>query len=265
MGVVRNKVRPIVGASTNHLRKPLIAGFHLHQVGVEIDNNVDQRTWYDFGKLLQQIDYAREWVIADWLAFGEHEYGDKIYQSAARLLGKSPRTWEDYAYIARNVKISERSEILPALVHRPVARLSDNPILQRKLLLIAEAHGLSKAIFEAVIQLYLDDKPYDHLLEPKIQPVERARLRAEKERVRVLKRAQQEGGEAWLEYAREQAKKWRQLVGLLQSSESAVTKLGARQRRARSVDTLGGPGEKAGTTGVHANLAKEPVTAARLR
>ena len=142
----------------------------------------------------------------------------KVYQSAARLLGKSPRTWEDYAYIARNVKISERSEILPLLVHKPVARFSDRPALQRKLIAIAEEHGLSKGLFEAVIELHLQRKDYDHLLAAKISPVERARLRAAKERDRVLKRAQQGDGKAWLEYAREQAEGWQRVLKELEGA-----------------------------------------------
>src|SRR5690606_20436105 len=63
------------------------------------------------------------WVVADWLAFGDHKYGDGVYATASRLFGKSARTWEDYAYIARNVRFSERSEVLPVLVHKPVAAM----------------------------------------------------------------------------------------------------------------------------------------------
>src|SRR5690606_21092370 len=99
---------------------PLIEGFKLHAVGLEIEHWVDQRTWYEFGKWLHQIDYAWEWMVADWLAFGDHKYGDQVYRLASRLFGKSERTWEDYAYIARNVRFSERSEILPTLLHKPV-------------------------------------------------------------------------------------------------------------------------------------------------
>lgn len=219
MSAVRNRVRPATSGASSRARKPLIEGFRIHRVGVAIDGHIDQRTWYEFGKLLQQVDYARDWVIADWLAFGEHEYGDKIYATAARLLGKSARTWEDYAYIARNVGISERSEILPALLHRPVARFSDDPERQRKLIAIAEQYGLSKLDFEAVIELYLRGEPYGHLLtHGGVAPVERARLRADRERRRVLKRARKHGGEAWLDYAREQAEGWQRVLRELETT-----------------------------------------------
>ena len=198
-------------------RKPLIEGFRVHAVGVEIDAGVDQRTWYEFGKLLQQADYAREWIMADWLAFGEHQYGDKIYQQAARLFGKSPRTWEDYAYIARTVKTSERSEILSLLVHKPVARFSAEPDVQRKLIAIAENYGLSKATFEVVIECYLEGKGYTHLLPGEVTPVERARIKGQKERDRVLKRARKEGSEAWLDYVKEQAEGWQDLLRQLKA------------------------------------------------
>ena len=195
--------------------QPLIEGIKLHRAGLDIEAWVDQRTWYEFGKLLQQVDYAWEWMAADWLAFGDHKYGDHVYQTAARLFGKTPRTWEDYAYIARNVRISERSEILPVLSHRPVARFSEQPGLQRKLLAIAEQHRLSKTAFETVIDLYLNDKPYQHLLLAEATPLTRARMRASKERQTVRKRALAEGGAEWRDYAREQADGWGELLGEL--------------------------------------------------
>ena len=235
MSPVSNNARNM-NESEKRLRKPLIAGFSLHRVGVEIDTQISQRTWYDFGKLLQQVDYARGWVIADWLAFGEHKYGDKIYQSAARLLGKSPRTWEDYAYIARNVRVTERSEILPLLVHKPVARFSNNVSLQRKLVSIAEEHSLSKQLFETIIELYLAKKPYEHLLPKKASPVARARLRAEKERERVLKRAKRDDGAAWIDYAREQVEAWQRVIEKLENSGN-VSK-SSRHRGSRPASTV---------------------------
>ena len=217
----QSRLKVIGGGGAKRVPRTLIDGFRVHRVGVEIESSVDQRTWYEFGELLHQVEYALEWIIADWLAFGEHKYGDKIYQSAASLLGKSPRTWEDYAYIARNVRISERSEILPAFVHKSVARFSDDVALQRTLLGIAEQHGLSKAVFEAVIESYLEGKPYDHLLSAQITPLERARLRAGKERERVIKRAQRQGGEGWVEYVREQIDGWRRVLEELEASGTA--------------------------------------------
>lgn len=201
--------------------KSLIEGFKLHRVGVEIEHWVDQRTWCDFGKLLVQVDYAREWLIADWLAFGDHSYGQRVYQSAARLLGKLPRTWEDYAYVARNVKITERSEILPVLTHKPLARFRHHRTLQRELLVIAEQHGLSKVVFEAVIELYLKRKPYGHLLPSRLTALERARLRASKARERIRKRDCSDGGEPWLQYAQEQADGWQQLADELLQGRGA--------------------------------------------
>lgn len=216
MSVSQRKLRAVGFSGDGPVRRPLIAGFHVHRVGVEIKAGIDQRSWYEFGKLLQQVDYAHDWILADWLAYGGHEYGDKIYQLASGLLGKSPRTWEDYAYIARNVQASERSEILSILVHKPVARLGDRPELQRKLIGIAEQHGLSKSVFEAVIAHFLEGKSYRHLLPRQITPLERARIRAHKERARVLREARKKDGRAWLPYVREQIEGWQQLLQTLE-------------------------------------------------
>lgn len=190
-----------------------LEGFKLHRVGVEIEAWVDEAAWHAFGELLQRINQAWEWVVADWLAFGDHRYGDGVYDTAARLFGKSPRTWEDYAYIARNVRASERSEILPVLAHKPVARFSNDPQLQATLLEIAAEHGLSKRVFESVIELYLQGESYAHLLPAELTPLGRARLRAEKERERVRKRALSDAdGAGWVEHAREQAERWQRLA-----------------------------------------------------
>lgn len=159
-------------------------------------------------------------VVADWLAFGNH-YGDHVYATASHLFGKSARMWEDYAYIARNAGFSERSENLPVLLHKPVARFRGDPELQRRLLGIAEQYGLSKAIFEAVIELDLAGKPYTHLLPSQLTPIARARMRADKERERIRKRARTEDGLVWLEYAREQAEGWALLVNELKELVSA--------------------------------------------
>jgi hypothetical protein len=209
-------------ASTKARGKPLIEGFQVHRVGLEIEDWVEERTWYEFGKLLQQMDYAWEWMVADWLAFGDHKYGDKVYTSASRIFGKASRTWEDYAYIARNVKISERSEILPVLTHKPVARFADDTKLQRTLLGLAEQYGLSKATFEAVIDAYLKDKSYKQLLPAQLTPVTRARLRAEKERNSVRRKALREGAGEWLDFARAQAAGWQELVRELEAPRGAA-------------------------------------------
>lgn len=202
--------------------KPLIEGFKVHRVGLEIASWVEERTWYEFGKLLQQMDYAWEWMVADWLAFGDHKYGDKVYTSASRIFGKAARTWEDYAYIARNVKISERSEILPVLTHRPVARFANDVKLQRTLLGIAEQYGLGKAAFEAVIEAYLREKSYKHLLPAQHTPVTRAQMRAEKERDSVRRKALKEETGEWLGFARAQAAGWQELVRELEAPGGAA-------------------------------------------
>jgi hypothetical protein len=207
---------------TKQRGKPLIEGFKVHRVGLEIEDWVDERTWYEFGKLLQQMDYAWEWMVADWLAFGDHKYGDKVYAAASRIFGKAARTWEDYAYIARNVKISERSEILPVLTHKPVARFGNDIKLQRTLLGLAEQYGLSKATFEAVIDAYLKDKPYNNLLPAQLTPVRRARMRAEKERDSVRRKALKEETGEWRDFARAQAAGWQELVRELDGPGAAA-------------------------------------------
>ncbi|MDD9907526.1 MAG: hypothetical protein OXT06_28450, partial [Rhodospirillaceae bacterium] len=111
---------------------------------------------------------------------------------------------------------------------------SDKPALQRKLIVLAEEHGLSKRIFELVIELHLAKKPYAHLLNESISPVERARLKAQKERQRVLKNGRRDDGDVWIQYAREQESAWRDLTKELEAASSANRKERSSYRRART-------------------------------
>lgn len=213
------KLEQTVADLQEEMRENLVRGFHIADKGLYIADWVDEETWKQFGILMGVVRVSWEWVIADWLAFGNHKYGDKAYQTAAELFGKSPRTWEDYAYIARNVQFSERSENLPPLVHKPVATFNDEPELQRELIQLAETHKLSKELFEAIIPLYLEDRPYSHLLPNKITPIERANLKEDKHRASILKRAKGKAKKQWLSYARKQAEEWAKVAGEIEDKD----------------------------------------------
>jgi hypothetical protein len=120
-------------------------------------------------------------------------------------------------------------------VHRPVARFRDKPALQRDLLALAEEHNLSKATFEIVIELRMAKKPYKHLLVQSIPPVERARIKAQKDRERILKRAERGGSESWIDYAREQVEAWRELLETLENTRSGEPRADARSATPQGV------------------------------
>jgi hypothetical protein len=201
------------------IRENFVNGFHIEGAGLSIAEWVDKETWEQFGFFLKHVRVVWDWFVADWLAFGNHRYGDKVYDYAAELFGKAPRTWEDYAYIARNVRFSERSENLPPLLHKPVAAYNDNPDLQRELIQLAETHKLSKELFEVIIPLYLDGKSYSHLLPSQITPIERANIKEDKHRLSILKRAKGKTKKQWLAYAQKQAEEWAKVADAIEGRD----------------------------------------------
>lgn len=195
------------------IKQNLIAGFTFGDNYLEVEDWVDETTWVAFGQMLQKVPTKWRWYVADWLAFGNHNYGDEAYKQAADILGGSQKTWEDYAYIGRNVQFSERSEILPFIHHKHIAPYDTN--LQRNLIAIAEQHKLSEELFKAIIPLYIAGDNYTHLLPGTITPIARARLKSDKQRNSILNKAKGKRRAEWLTFAQQEAAKWAELASTI--------------------------------------------------
>ena len=101
------------------------------------------------GTFLGRVQDGSRWWIGDWLRFGEHVYGEK-YAQAASLLGLTPGTLQNYAYVASAVPPARRRANLPFSTHREVAALPARQ--QEKWLKKAEDEGLTRAKLSAAIR-----------------------------------------------------------------------------------------------------------------
>lgn len=111
-------------------------------VGLKSDGEITREDWEDAGQLLQRLDASLQWLIGDWIVLGEHlNYGDR--DTFAESIGFETKTIYDYAYVARNVEISVRTEILSFTHHKLVAAMTKKE--QKKWLQKAEAEGWSVA------------------------------------------------------------------------------------------------------------------------
>jgi hypothetical protein len=79
--------------------------------------------WAECGRSLMEVEGSVQWWIGDWWAFGEgRHYGDG--RELADEAGVEYQTIQDYGWVAANVEISRRREILSFSHHREVAPLT---------------------------------------------------------------------------------------------------------------------------------------------
>lgn len=131
--------------------------FALSSVGFQMPEKSDREDWQALGQLLFRLDGAIQWLIGDWLVYGEtHQWGDTA-QIAADF-GYETATLYDYAKTARNVQIGVRTPILSFGHHRVVRYHS--PEEQRYWLARAQQEQWSvKRLREAIKALKAPNPP----------------------------------------------------------------------------------------------------------
>lgn len=92
----------------------------LTPVGWEAPERLTYEEWEETGHALNRLDTAVKWARGDWLAYGEHKWGEKYAQAvdnaeAANML--------DECYVSRSVEFSYRYENLSWTHHKAVAPL----------------------------------------------------------------------------------------------------------------------------------------------
>lgn len=122
------------------LELSLAQGVTLLPTGVEIPQAFTFAQWQDMGVRLSGLSNATQWIIGDWLVFGEAKYGQR-YEAAMKILPYDYQTLADFKYVASKVQFSSRNEKLSFKHHRVVAPLSFSE--QRDWLEIAESEGLT--------------------------------------------------------------------------------------------------------------------------
>lgn len=115
-----------------------IGGFTMTPTGLHIDERANPDDWHLVGEALLRLEGAIQWLIGDWLAYGE----DRQWGDATRLaekLGRDEGTLHNWMWVAR--KVSYRYEDLSWTHHYRVAKLA--PEQQRELLEEASQQGWS--------------------------------------------------------------------------------------------------------------------------
>lgn len=103
--------------------KPLVSGYcQLTTNGLLLADNIPYSIWEQIGVALQQIDIAIQFAIGDWIAYGEHQYGE-MYAQATHETGKNNGTLRNYVSVAKRVPLSRRNDNLSFSHHVIVAPL----------------------------------------------------------------------------------------------------------------------------------------------
>lgn len=191
-----------------------LGNFRVTMTGLTVMGRVTQDEWWAFFDGVQKIESAIQFIIGDLACYGEDEFRISYEEIGART-GYKSETVENYAYVARNVPQSLRNDSLSFNHHYLVASLN-NDDTKKQWLLTAKEHDLSVRNLELALNIWReggDPQRVFNIVDDKPSPVQAARLKMVRERMKVTKKAKSpKARKLWLHYAKEQAELWQELV-----------------------------------------------------
>lgn len=140
-----------------------ISGFTLTPTGIaEIDPNVSQEQFEQFGTVLRNVHKAMQFLLGDFVNHAMLRYGDDRREQLAEWFGVELKTLYEYCHVAKAVEFSIRMENLSFGHHQLVAPMAADDQL-RWLKQADENHwsvaALRRAIKKAAHIEDDDDKP----------------------------------------------------------------------------------------------------------
>lgn len=124
--------------------------FTLTKTGLIITGTMTKEEWGELGKVLKGLNQSMQWIIGDWVNYGDSKWGE-TYDQIANQMGLKKSTIYDYAYVAGSVHFSVRTENLSFAHHKQVAALEGKK-LQRQWLEYAVENKLSVAALKREIE-----------------------------------------------------------------------------------------------------------------
>lgn len=97
--------------------------YQIDSRGCRFVGSVPFEQWEHVGQTLGSLCRGSQWMIGDWLNFGEASYGEK-YSQAIEVTGLDVKTITNYAWVARNVPYDERNDRLSFTHHAELAAMS---------------------------------------------------------------------------------------------------------------------------------------------
>lgn len=124
---------------TNALIPAISSGpFKATPTGLTVSRgDVPYEVWQAYGEGLERVEGAIQWVIGDWLNYGETRYGETYTQALELWQEEKIQKLRNYKWVSANVELSLRKDNLSWYHHLEVAKLEPNE--QRSWLARAEA------------------------------------------------------------------------------------------------------------------------------
>lgn len=199
--------------------------FIMKREGLELEGEITQEDWLEFGQRLNQLKDSIQWILGDWANLGIDNAENWVEDSPTddnTSKGKYKRLLEktDYAYgtlsnfaaVSRKIPIPRRRGNLTYSHHVEVAYAILDEEEQDYYLDLAEK-GDENGILS--VRKLRDLVRYKGTLPPRDNPLDRAFVSAEKTYQTAQKQAEQATGgerEQWRVFAEEQARKWQELA-----------------------------------------------------
>jgi hypothetical protein len=132
-----------------------VQGFQLTPTGLRSPEMISPNAWVDVGRLLAKLEGSLQWLVGDWIVYGEAiKWGDT--EALAGELGCAVQTVYDYASVSRKVQFSIRIENLSFAHHRLVTSMT--PDFQSYALKFAAHHKYSVAEMRRWIKLDMPEE-----------------------------------------------------------------------------------------------------------
>ncbi|HEX7278311.1 MAG TPA: hypothetical protein VF255_01690 [Solirubrobacterales bacterium] len=116
-----HKRRANSGISTSGRGKGISAGIQ-NPVAWTPGRDLDAREWIAVGHRIGTVGRCIQWVIGDWLAYGNARFGER-YARASKITGYDRQTLMNMVYVASRFEISRRREKLSWSHHEALASL----------------------------------------------------------------------------------------------------------------------------------------------
>lgn len=153
----------------------VIPGVHLTPLGLDLPEDLPFDEWESIGRRLQRVNAAMQWLIGDWIRFGENHYGE-MYAQAIQETGRDDGSLRNMVYVASRFDVSRRRDSLPYAHHSEVASL---PAPEADLLLdLAEKHEWNRQELRQAVSGYKVEKQRQEqiLLSPPVVHTPRVRI-----------------------------------------------------------------------------------------
>ena len=92
--------------------------------GWEPDGDLSYEQWEQDGQIFQRIDGSLNWIIGDWLNYGERKYGE-MYTQAIEWTGHKLEHLQQIKYVSSRIESLTRVKDLSWTHHRYIAHLPD--------------------------------------------------------------------------------------------------------------------------------------------